>query len=252
MTKRLVLVLAALFPLAAVAAGAGGGAPWWKEPSVNLDNRTSLQRGARLFANYCMGCHSARYHRWMHVAEDLGIPDKVVEENLIWITDKEGKKARVGSLMTNAMDEEYGTRVFGNPPPDLTLTTRYRGPAWVYNYLRTFYLDEDSPTGVNNPVLVNAAMPHVLWSLQGWQRPVHEQDEHGDGQHIVGFEQVTEGSMTPAEYDRAVGDLVNFMVYLGEPARMDRTAIGGWVIAFLLVLLVAAYLLKREYWKDVH
>jgi ubiquinol-cytochrome c reductase cytochrome c1 subunit len=199
-----------------------------------------------------MGCHSAKYHRWMHVAEDLGIPDHVVEENLIWVTDEEGKKAQVGTLMTVAMDEEYGTDTFGNPPPDLTLTTRSRGPGWVYNYLRTFYLDEDSPTGVNNPVLTNAAMPHVLWPLQGWQRPVYEEDEHGEGQHIVGFELVEEGSMTPAEYDRAIGDLVNFMVYLGEPARMDRTAIGGWVLIFLIVLLVLAYALKREYWKDVH
>lgn len=252
MMKRLALVLAAVFPLTAVAAGGGAGGPWWKEPSINLDNQASLQRGARLFVNYCMGCHSAKYHRWMHVAEDLGIPDSVVEENLIWITDEAGTKAQVGSLMTVAMGEEYGSDIFGNPPPDLTLSTRSRGADWVYNYLRTFYLDEDSPTGVNNPVLENAAMPHVLWPLQGWQRPVYEEDGDGNGEHIVDFELVEEGSMSPAEYDRAVGDLVNFMVYLGEPARMDRTAIGGWVLTFLIVLLVLAYLLKREYWKDVH
>lgn len=252
MMKRLALVLVAMFPLTAVAAGGGAGGAWWKQHSINLDNQASLQRGAQLFVNYCMGCHSAKYHRWMHVAEDLGIPDRVVEENLIWITDEQGKKAQIGSLMTIAMDEEYGTDIFGNPPPDLTLTTRSKGADWVYNYLRTFYLDEDSPTGVNNLVLTNAAMPHVLWPLQGWQRPVYEDDEDGEGQHIVGLEQVSEGSMTPVEYDRAIGDLVNFMVYLGEPARMNRTAIGGWVLTFLIVLLVLAYLLKREYWKDVH
>lgn len=253
MIKRVVaLLLAAAFPLTAMGAGAGAGAPYWEQPTINLDSKASLQRGAQLFVNYCMGCHSAKYHRWMHVADDLGIPDQVVEENLIWITDEEGKRAQVGSLMTTAMDDEYGEQTFGKAPPDLTLTTRSRGPAWLYNYLRTFYLDADSPTGVNNPVLQNAAMPHVLWPLQGWQVPVYEEDADGEGKHIVGFEQLTEGSMTPAEYDRAIGDLVNFMVYLGEPARMNRAAIGGWVLVFLVVLLVLAYAMKKEYWKDVH
>ena len=205
-----------------------------------------------MFTNYCMGCHSAKYHRWMHVAEDLEIPENVVEENLIWRTDEDGKKEQVGSLMLVAMGDDYGERVYGKAPPDLTLTARYRGPSWIYNYLRTFYLEEGSPTGVNNAVLQNAAMPHVLWPLQGWQRPVYEENEHGEGQHIVDFELVQEGSMSPTEYDRAMRDLVNFMVYLGEPARMDRAAVGGWVLLFLVVLLVVAYLMKREYWKDVH
>lgn len=251
MMKRLALLLAAACPLAAVAAGGAQG-PYWKEFSINLENTAALQRGAQLFVNYCMGCHSAKYHRWMHVADDLEIPDKVVEQNLIWRTDEDGKKLPVGSLMQVAMDEEYGARVYGNAPPDLTLTARSRGPAWIYNYLRTFYLEQGSPTGVNNAVLPNAAMPHVLWPLQGWQRPLYEENEHGEGQHIVGFELVQEGSMSPAEYDRAMRDLVNFMVYLGEPARMDRAAVGKWVLLFLVVLLVVAYALKKEYWKDVH
>jgi len=251
MMKRLALFLAALFPLTAVAA-VGAKGEYWKEPTINLENKASLQRGAQLFVNYCMGCHSAKYHRWMHVADDLGIPDEVVEENLIWLTDEDGKKVQVGSLMLVAMEDDYGSQVFGNPPPDLTLTARSRGPAWIYNYLRTFYLEEGSPTGVNNAVLQNAAMPHVLWPLQGWQRPVYEEDASGNGRHIVEFETVQQGSMSPAEYDRAMGDLVNFMVYLGEPARMDRTAVGGWVLIFLVVLLVLAYAMKREYWKDVH
>lgn len=252
MMKRLVLLLAAVCPLAAMAAGGGAKGPYWEEPAVNLDNPASLQRGARMYVNYCMGCHSAQYHRWMHVADDLGIPKDVVEENLIWITDEDGKRAQVGTLMTIAMDEEYGEQTFGQPPPDLTLTTRYRGPDWLYNYLRTFYLDEKSPTGVNNAVLNNAAMPHVLWPLQGWQRPVYEEDEDGEGKHLVGFEQVTEGSMSPAEYDRALDDLVNFMVYVGEPARMERGTVGAWVLLFLVVLLVVAYAMKKEYWKDIH
>lgn len=251
MLERIALiVLVACWPLSALGAAAGGEAAYWEQPDVSIDNRASLQRGASLFTNYCMGCHSARHHRWMHVAEDLGIPERVVEDNLIWTTDAQGKKDRIGARMRVAMDDSYGERVFGNPPPDLTLTARSRGPAWVYNYLRAFYIDESSPTGVDNAVLPGAAMPHVLWPLQGWQRPVYAEDGgHGP---IVDFEQVQEGSMTPAEYDRAINDIVNYMVYLAEPARMDRTAIGGWVLLFLLVLLLFAYLLKKEYWKDVH
>ena len=252
MIKRLVLVVAALSPAAVPAAGGGGHAPYWEQPNVNLGDKASLQRGAQLFANYCMGCHAARHHRWMHVADDLGIPEDVVEENLIWTTDADGKKRRVGSLMTSAMTTEYGEQVFGKKPPDLTLTARSQGAAWVYNYLRTFYLDESSPTGVDNAVLSGASMPHVLWPMQGWQRPVYEEDAHGEGTHIAGFELVSEGSMSPEEYDRAVNDIVNFMVYLGEPARLDRTAIGGWVLFSLVVFLVFAVLLKKEYWKDVH
>lgn len=252
MLQRIALiVLVAIWPLSAGAVGAGGEAAYWAQPSISLDDRASLQRGARLFTNYCMGCHSAQYHRWMHVADDLDIPGKVVEDNLIWTTDAEGKKDQIGAPMRIAMSDAYGEQVFGKMPPDLTLTARSRGPAWIYNYLRTFYIDESSPTGVDNALLPGAAMPHVLWPLQGWQRPVYD-EEGGEGGHIVDFELVQEGSMTPAEYDRALNDLVNFMVYLAEPARMDRTAIGGWVLLFLLVLLVFAYLLKKEYWKDVH
>lgn len=252
MKKLIALLIVALCPAAALGAAAGGAAPWWEQPSVSVDNKSSLQRGARLFVNYCMGCHAAKYHRWMHVSDDLGIPEKVVEEHLIWTTGPNGKKDRVGTLMTSAFTEEYGNRVFGKMPPDLTLTARSRGAAWVYNYLRTFYIDESSPTGVDNAVLSGASMPHVLWPLQGWQRPVYAEDARGDGKHITGFELVKEGSMSPAEYDRAVNDLVNFMVYLGEPARMDRTVVGGWVLLFLIVFLLFAYLLKKEYWKDVH
>lgn len=247
MLERIALiVLVACWPLSAPGAAAGGAA-YWKQPDVSVDDRASLQRGARLFTNYCMGCHSAQYHRWMHVADDLGMPQRLVEDNLIWTTDAEGKKDQIGTPMQIAMDDTYGERVFGKAPPDLTLTARSRGPAWIYNYLRTFYIDESSPTGVDNAVLNGASMPHVLWPLQGWQRPVHDEDGH-----IVDFELVQEGSMTPAQYDRALNDLVNYMVYLAEPARMDRTAIGGWVLLFLLVLLLLAYLLKREYWKDIH
>lgn len=252
MLKRIALVAAVLFPLTGLAAEGGAHGPYWEQPSINLDNKASLQRGARLFTNYCMGCHSAKYQRWMHVSEDLDIPEEVVEENLIWTTGPDGKKDHAGALMKNAMSDEYGVQVFGKAPPDLTLRARLQGPAYIYNYLRTFYIDESSPTGVDNAVLSGASMPHVLWELQGWQRPVYEEAAHGEGKHIASFELVEEGSMTPEEYDRAMNDLVNFLVYLGEPARLDRTAIGGWVLLFLVLFLAFAYVLKKEYWKDVH
>ncbi len=263
MLKRIALFTIALFPLTAFAAGGGAQGAFWEQPKVNIDNQASLQRGAQLFANYCMGCHTAQYHRWSHVADDLDIPENVVQDNLIWTTDDQGAKHQAGSLMTNAMTEEYGARIFGKAPPDLTLTAREKGPAWIYNYLKSFYLEESSPTGVNNAVLDGASMPHVMGPLQGWQRPVHASETEGGGGHgggghggdddpIVGFERVIEGSMTPKQFDRATNDLVNFMVYLGEPARMDRTAIGGWVLLFLVILLGLAILLKKEYWKDIH
>lgn len=229
------------------AAGGDGSAPYWSEPSVRIDDRGSMHRGARLFVNYCMGCHSAQYHRWMHVANDLGIPEGVVQEHFIWMTDDLGQKVQVGELMEIAMAEDYGDAVFGGKPPDLTLTARLRGEAWIYNFLRTFYLDDSSPTGVNNAVLEAAAMPHVLWDLQGLQEPVHDDD--GD---IVDFELVRQGSMSPGEFDRALNDIVTFMSYLGEPAKLERRRVGMWVMLFLAVFLLFAYLLKREYWKDVH
>jgi len=252
MNMRAILLALAVAPLglysvSGLAAGGGGGGEYWEQPTVRMGDTASMQRGARLFANYCMGCHEAQYHRWMHVAEDLNIPESVVQENLIWLTDEVGQKLQVGTLMENSMTEEYGAEAFGGAPPDLTLATRLHGADWVYNFLRTFYVEEGSPTGVNNAVLAGASMPHVLGNLQGYQRPVH--DDHGD---IVDFELVREGSMSPAEYDRAVNDIVNFMAYLAEPARLERVTIGIWVMVFLLVFLVVAYLLKKEYWKDVH
>lgn len=250
-TRAIILCTALLslasFPLAVPAAGGGGGGAFWEEPHVQVDDRGALQRGAKMFVNYCMGCHSAQYHRWMHVANDLNIPDSVVQENFIWMTNDMGQKLPVGSLMEIAMSEDYGDEVFGGQPPDLTLATRVHGEAWVYNFLRSFYVDEESPTGVDNAVLGGAAMPHVLWELQGLQRPVYD-DDHA----IVDFEQVREGSMSPDEFDRAMSDLVTFMSYLGEPAQLQRGRIGIWVMLFLIVFLFMAYLMKREYWKDVH
>lgn len=242
-----VVLLGAVIAGPVFAAGGGPGGEYIEEPNIRLDDRAVLQRGAKTFVNYCMGCHSAQYHRWMHVADDLGIPDEVVKENFIWITDELGQKVQTGELMEIAMAEDYGADVFGGMPPDLTLRSRVRGEEWIYNFLRTFYLDEDSPTGVNNAVLDGTAMPHVLWELQGLQKPVYNDDDE-----IVEFERVIEGSMSPEEYDATISDLTTFLSYLGEPAQLERRKIGAWVMLFLFVFLVFAYLLKREYWRDVH
>jgi len=249
MLKRIALILTVCCPLAAF--GSEGAHPaFWKEPSINVHDKASLQRGARMFANYCMGCHQAKYQRWMHVADDLGIPDDVLQNNLIWTTGPKGKKERVGMLMTNAMTDEYASNAFGKVPPDLTLVARYREPAWIYNYLQAFYIDSSSKTGVNNALLKGASMPDVLWSLQGLQRAKFEKVDNE--KQVVGFDQVQKGSMSPKQFQRSVNDLVNFLAYLGEPAQLDRAVVGKWVILFLVILLVLAYALKKEYWKDVH
>lgn len=215
---------------------------------VDLSNRKSLQRGARTFVNYCMGCHSAAYMRYNRIATDLGITEDVLKKNLMFATDKSG------DTMTIALQKRTAETYFGVAPPDLSVIARSRGPAWLYSYLMSFYRDPKRPTGVNNLLFKDVAMPHVLWELQGWQKPVYEMHE---GTKIVShLELQTPPTDKPAaytneDYKQTVADLVNFMVYLGEPIRLKRYTIGGWTIVYLLILLVIVYLLKREYWKDV-
>lgn len=215
---------------------------------LNLGEK-SLQRGLKYFTNYCMGCHSASYSRYNRVAADLNLSEQQMLDNIIFTRDADGEKSKVGEKMMIAMTEEYGKETFGVAPPDLSLTARSRGADWVYTYLKSFYLDESRPVGVNNTVFENVGMPHVLWPLQGWQRKVENNDGHGGG---VGFEQVTEGDMTADEYDQAVTDITNFMVYLSEPAQARRKSLGIKVMMFLFLFTGLAYLLKKEYWRDVH
>lgn len=211
---------------------------------VNLSDTASLQRGARLFVNFCLSCHSAAYMRYNRMAADLDIPEEVLKENLMFAADK------VGNLMTTTMPEKDAKKWFGVAPPDLTLVARVRKPDWLYTYLRSFYLDETSPSGWNNTLFENVAMPHILFELQGTQRAVFT-EENGQ-KKFDHFEVETPGTMTPDEYDEAMRDLTNFLVYLGEPVKMKRYTIGVFVILFLLVLTVLSYLLKKEYWKDIH
>ncbi len=186
---------------------------------IDFSNKASLQRGASMFMNYCVGCHTAQYVRYSRVAKDLAIPPELVEQFLMVTTDQ------IGDHITAGIDPEVQGQWFGAPPPDLSLETRLRGDDWVYTYLLSFYKDPSRPMGSNNLVLPNAAMPHVLHNLQA--------------------------STGREEYEAQVGDLVNFMAWMAEPVREERKRYGVWVILFLCVLLIPVYLLNKEYWKDV-
>ncbi len=243
------LVCVLLLGLSTSVMAAGGGAAL-ESPRFDPGNTKSLQRGAALYMNYCIGCHTASYHRYSRLASDLDLDPLDVSDNLIFTTDKAGAPTKVGSLMTNTMDEDYAKKAFGVAPPNLALTARSRGVDWIYTYLKSFYLDpERGGVGVNNVVYPGAAMPHVLWELQGWQKLVEADDGHGGT--VKKLELVEPGMQTPVEYDKSITDLVNFMAYLADPIKLQRHRIGMWVLLFLFVLLGIAYMLKKEYWKDV-
>jgi len=226
--------------------------------NVNPHDPVSLQRGAQVYVNYCLGCHSLAYMRYNRL-QHLGLTEQQIRDNLIFTG------AKVGELMKIAMDPRESKEWFGTPPPDLTVIARSRssgagsGADWLYSYLRGFYRDPSRPTGWNNTVFQNVAMPHVLWQLQGEQVLATEVQSIPRGSkgkvekhEVQKLALEKPGSMKPAEYDRMVGDLVNFLVYVGEPSRQSRVELGIYVLMFLGVLFVLAYLLKKEYWKDVH
>jgi ubiquinol-cytochrome c reductase cytochrome c1 subunit len=217
-----------------------------EEAGNSVDNTPSLQRGARYFVNYCLGCHSAQYVRYNRLAEDLQLTENQLLENLMFTGQ------RPLDTMSIAMDPVDANRWFGVTPPDLSLIARSRGTDYLYTFLRSFYVDESSPTGVDNIVLPGTAMPHVLWELQGVQHAVEVQDpEHPEAAPHLELELVTPGSLTEDEFDDAVRDIVNFLDYIGEPMQLERQRLGIRVIAFLLVLLLISYFLKKEIWKDV-
>jgi ubiquinol-cytochrome c reductase cytochrome c1 subunit len=241
--KRVAIVL-----VSAMLAAAGASA----QHAVSLDaadnnvaNTASLQRGARYFVNYCLGCHSAQYVRYNRLAEDLQLTENQLIENLMFTGQ------RPLDTMSIAMDPDDANRWFGTAPPDLSLIARSRGTDYLYTFLRSFYADESSPTGVDNLVLPGTAMPHVLWQLQGIQHAVEEQDPEHPGDVHVALELATPGSMSEDDFDDAVRDIVNFLDYIGEPMQLERQSLGIRVIAFLLVLLLISYWLKKEIWKDV-
>lgn len=242
--KNTLLVAASLWSVASFAA----------DPTVPLDkanvdlhDKASLQRGAQLFMNYCLGCHSMQYQRYNRTFRDLEIPEELGVENLQFTGEK------VGDLITNAMATEDAGNWFGTAAPDLTLVARVRGADWIYTYLRSFYVDESRPFGVNNAVFPNVGMPHVLEELQGIPRKTTEQRMiDGEMQDVyVGIKTDGSGMLTDAEYDQAALDLTSFLVYTGEPMMLQQQRIGWYVFGFLLVFLIFAVLLKREFFKDV-
>jgi ubiquinol-cytochrome c reductase cytochrome c1 subunit len=214
--------------------------------NTNIHDQASLQRGARLFFNYCVGCHSLEYLRYSRMASDLGLTEQQVMENL----DFTG--AKFGDPIVSAMPAADAKKWFGNAPPDLSLEVSAKGADWVSAYLHAFYLDPAAKVGWNNTVLPNAAMPFPLWSLQGVQTAVTTPSKPGQEAAVDRLELRQPGSMTPAQYDQAVRDLVSFLQYASEPAALKRTDMGVWVILYLAFFTFFAYLLKREYWKDVH
>jgi ubiquinol-cytochrome c reductase cytochrome c1 subunit len=245
--KAAALALSLLAGLPGVASAATEGFPLEKA-NADVSNLASLQRGARNFVNYCLGCHSAKYMRYSQIAADLALTEDELRDNLMFTGE------RIYDTMDTAMPAEKAHGWFGNAPPDLSLITRSRGTDYVYTFLRAFYADPSRPTGVNNAVLPGTAMPHVLAALQGLQRPRYEKVTGEDGatvDHLVGLEPAVPGELPAAAYDSFVRDTVTFLEYVAEPTKAKRQALGVWVILFLLMFTAFTWFLYKEYWKDV-
>lgn len=254
--RKTIVVLLSILPVTAFGVGAELAL---ERAHVDLGDTASLQRGARTFVNYCLSCHGVKFMRYNRMGEDLGISEEMLKENLLFASDK------VGDTMTVAMRQDDATKWLGAAPPDLSVVARSRGADWIYTYLLSFY-EDISPTrlsGVNNLVFAGTAMPHVLGELQGVQAlrestmGDHEQGQsEGHEAHPASVLEQLElkepGSLNPAQYRKTIRDLVNFLVYVGEPAQLVRYRIGLWVLLFLAVLIVLSRGLYKQYWKDVH
>ena len=224
---------------------AGGGATL--QAGNDLSDRASLQRGAQLYMNYCAGCHSLKYMRYSRMAEDLGLTEDEVMKNLNFTG------AKFGETIGVSMPAGPATEWFGKMPPDLSLISRVRGSDWIYTYLKSFYLDESRPLGWNNKLFPNASMPNPLWELQGLQHAEFGPVDPATGErHVEGLKVAQAGRQSAQEFDQTARDITNFLEYVGEPAALKRQSVGVWVILFLAALTFLAYLLKQEYWKDVH
>ena len=242
--KKLLIALMTLVPSLVFAAGPTVPLD---EAEVDLHDKASLQRGAQLYMNYCLGCHQLQYHRYNRTFEDLGIPQELGEENLQFT----GQKA--GDRITNNMSTEAASNWFGTAAPDLTNVARVRGADWIYTYLRSFYTDDSRPFGVNNAVFPNVGMPHVLQELQGVPEKTYE-ERMIDGKMkdvYVGIKTDGSGRLSQSEYDQAALDLTSFLVYMGEPMLLEQRRIGWFVFGFLLIFTLLAWFLKKEFWKDL-
>lgn len=237
-----ILTVSMLFLGVSGGVSAAGEAVHLEHAGVNTRDVAALQRGAKWYVNYCFSCHSAKYMRYNRLSEDLNLSEEVVMENLVF------SDAKIGDTMDIAMSPEQATKWLGKEPPDLSLIARSRGVDWLYTYLKSFYQDETG--GWNNLILPNASMPHVLWELQGIQKPVYAQ--HGGVEVVDHLTLAVDGLQSPEEYEETVRDLVTFLDYVSEPAKLKRKNVGIWVMLFLTVFAALAYALKAEYWRDIH
>lgn len=216
------------------------------QSGTDLDDQASLQRGAKLFMNYCSGCHSLKYLRYSRIGEDLGLSEDEVMQNL----NLSGGK--IGDQVMVSMPEAGASKWFGKMPPDLSVIARVRGTDWIYTYLKSFYLDESRPLGWNNKLFPNASMPNPLWEMQGLQHAeLGKADATGD-RPIEALKVAQPGSENPQQFDQTARDITAFLEYAGEPAALKRQSLGVWVVLFLAFLTFMAWLMKREYWRDVH
>jgi ubiquinol-cytochrome c reductase cytochrome c1 subunit len=253
--KKILLALLTCLSFGSVQA-AGGGIEWDKFPKERVTDMAALQHGAKLFVNYCLNCHSAAFMRYNRM-RDIGLTEEQIKANLLFTG------AKVGDVMKVSLDPKDAKDWFGGLPPDLTLIARSRSAAgqgtgadYVYTYLRTFYRDDTKATGWNNLAFPNAAMPHVMWELQGQQRAIFadEKDPHDPAKtvHVFkGFEQISPGTLSAADYNLAMADLVAFLQWMGEPNQTDRVRLGVWVLLFLSVFTVIAWRLNASFWKDI-
>ena len=247
--KRIASVLALCVCFFASPGMAAGGGTHLEPAELDRDNISSLQRGARNFMNYCSGCHSAQYVRYNTIGKDLGLSEEQLIDNLMFNAEK------TFETIQSAMPAEDAARWYGTAPPDMSLMARAKGADYVYNFLKSFYVSEESPTGVNNVVLAGTSMPNVLWELQGYQAAHFNHHENEDGSVTTtfeGFEALSAGSMDAEDFDEFVKDTVNFLAYIAEPVRSERRKLGVWVLMFLIFFFILAAQLKKAIWKDVN
>jgi ubiquinol-cytochrome c reductase cytochrome c1 subunit len=249
--KKWMLFVALWMGALNVSLAAGGGAAWDKAPNRQTD-MAALQHGAKLFANYCLNCHTANFMRFNRL-RDIGLTDKEIQANLNFLGGK------VGDLMKSNIDPAQAKIMFGKAPPDLTLIARSRaghggtGGDYVYSLLRGYYRDASKPTGWNNTIYPNIGMPNPLWQLQGEREPVwKEVESHGEKMHVLqGWKQVKPGLMSEAQFDDTVGDLAAYLTWMAEPVAQTRVRIGVWVLMFLGLFAIVAWRLNAVYWKDI-
>lgn len=253
MKKTLKTLLIVPLMMAFGALASGGETFPNEEFAADMTQTDAIQRGAKYYVNYCLGCHSLKYQRYNRIGMDTGLDEEVIKKNLIFTG------AAIGQTMNTAIPAEQAESWFGKVPPDLSLIARSKGKNYIYNYLKAFYLDPTKPTGVNNTVFPDVGMPHVLANAEGLKTAETEkkchQTEEGKEEcvsHIVGFTQPVGGVMDAPEYDAMVSDLSQFLYYVSDPSEIKRHKIGPWVLAFLVIFTIMMYILKKEYWRDVH